>query len=123
MSTSTLQLEQELVPSTIINVVQNMKLFLGHMIELFEISLQNSIYLQDTQFNHIRLQTCQLAMLYKNMILPFGHRVLQDSSKYFTTFIDTYQEFDSMKALIEDVCDDKDILMLKAGFEICNKIH
>ena len=47
--------------------------------------------------------------------------MLQDTSNFFTGFVETYDDLDILKELIDDVCDDA--LIIVQGFDICRRIH
>lgn len=74
--------------------------------QAFEISETELKVVKDTQFLDVRLNVCQQATLYNTVIAPFGQCVLQDTSNFFNDFVETYEELDTLKEFIGDVCND-----------------
>lgn len=88
---------------------------------MFEIGESELKMVQETKFKEVRLEVCQQAQMYNTVIAPMGQSVLQDTSNFFTGFVETYEDLDTLKEFIEDVCNDA--LLIVQGFEICKKIH
>ena len=53
------------------------------MVQSYEVKESDLDLVKGTQFTQVRLQVCQQATLYNNVIAPFGQGVLQDTSNFF----------------------------------------
>ena len=49
--------------------------------------------------------------MYNNVSAPMGQSVLQDTSNFFTDFVETYETVDVLKEFIEDVCNEALIIV------------
>lgn len=109
------------IPQTIHNVNQNLVRFTGYMLESYNVQEQDLPMLQGTKFTEVREQVCQQATLYNYVVSPFGQNVLQDTSAFFSEFIDNYEDIEDLKDGIEFVIEDTQVIV--HGFDISRQIH
>ena len=89
--------------------------------QMFEIGDQDLKIVKDTQFMNVRLEVCQQAILYNNVIGPFSQGVLQDTSAFFSDFLQKYENINNLKEFMDDVCNDA--LIIVQGIQIQRKMH